>query len=231
MTTDIPIHPKTSLGSDFFRSLPYEESREDLDCGHSLIYIIQAIEDGPLLCGLCFFRAGYESELPSRFHLFKTLAENGNPEMSPKFVVHLNLIMGLAAPKLNQSLKEFRDQRNSLARRQYTRRPKGLPSQTYISVESYSKPARSLFPVASALWVLMGYQPPLGIVLVRAVGGRTEAEIARELDVSLVNIHNRMAKAIRTALRFLPDDEVDRTTNHHSSGGDVGADQESASSS
>ena len=54
----------------------------------------------------------------------------------------------------------------------------------------------------------MGYQPPLGIVLIRAIGGRTEKEIATELDVSWMNVNVRMSKAINTALGFLPKEKL-----------------------
>lgn len=57
--------------------------------------------------------------------------------------------------------------------------------------------------MGSVLWKLMGYQPPLGITLVRGIQGRTEPEIAKELEVSQVNIYIRMTKAIRTAMGYL----------------------------
>lgn len=172
-----------------FSSLPYEPQRVALDCGHSILYVMQNYEEQPPFCGLCFFRLGFESELPTRIHVsvnprYSTLAVNGNPEMAPKFFSHLLLVMGLKPPRSGENLNRFRASR---ARGQYT------------------KPAPRLFPVASALWKLMGYQPPLGIVLVAAVGGRTEVEIARLHDLSVWNVHQRMVKAIHTAMGYIPD--------------------------
>lgn len=169
------------LSFELIHSLPYEALRVVLDCGHSHIYTIQAVKNGPLICGLCLFKQGFEDELPGRLHLFKTLAENGKPQTAPMFLSHLKLIMGLRRP------------------------PQELPLRTYrLARGQYSGSARTIFPVASALWELMGFQPPLGIVVVRAVGGRNEFEIAKELNDSVRSVHIRMAKGIRTGLRFLP---------------------------
>jgi hypothetical protein len=218
-STSTPSLPK---GSELIYSLPYDGDRAALDCGHSLMYLIKSADDGPMLCGLCFFREGYQAEQPSTIHLHHTLAENGNPETAPLFMSHLNVIMGLRAPEPGQDIKEFQRKRNSLARGQYTRRVKvgsKLVPQTFVQVERFSKPAWMLYPVASSLWKLMGYQPPLGIVLVRGVGGRTEREIASELDVSVWNVNIRMGKAIRTALGYIIRGES-RRTDHNPSGGD-----------
>lgn len=185
------IHPGAFWGqrldSNIINSLPYEALRVVLDCGHSFLYMVQPQEHGPVVCGLCLFKQGFEGELPGRLHLFKTLAENGKPQTAPMFMSHLKVIMGLKAPPRDVSLKQFKQSR---------------------ARGHYSSPARTIFPVASALWELMGYQPPLGIVVVRAVGGRNEFEIAKELNDSVRSIHIRMAKGVRTALRFLP--RVDR---------------------
>lgn len=206
MLAAINIHPKKSKGRDKVQTLPYEALRVDLDCHHSGLYLIQTYEDGPLLCGLCFFRDGYQTELPPAIHFRNTLAENGNPETVPLFMSHLQLVMGLEAPKPDQDLVEFRKKRIALAREQYTvRAPKqfGHKLSTHTRRAKFSSPSK-LYPIASSLWKLMGYQPPLGVVLVRGVSGRTESEIADELDVSQMNVHTRMAKAIRTALGYLP---------------------------
>lgn len=210
MNASIDIHPSTSEGRDFISSLPYEAHRGALDCGHSLVYIIQPEASGALLCGLCFFKDGYQAELPPKFHVYKQLAENGNPETTPRFMSHLNVVMGLIAPKQDEDLHEFRRNRNSLAREQYTVRSPlpGHPLQTLTREQKKTKPSWGMYPVASSLWKLMGYQPPLGVVLVRAIGGRTETEIAYELNLSLFNVHERMGKAIRTALTYLPKGEV-----------------------
>lgn len=173
-------------GKDYYTSLPYDAFRETLDCHHSHLYILKNYEDQPLFCGLCFYREGWESELPTRVHLFKTLAENGNPETSPKFIAHMFLVMGLEPPPGILPLHKFQKLRSPRAREQYT------------------KPSWGLFPIASSLWKLMGYQPPLAIVLVRGAGGRSEPQIADELNLSILDVHIRMAKAIRTAMGYLP---------------------------
>jgi hypothetical protein len=79
-----------------------------------------------------------------------------------------------------------------------TKKVVNLPRST-----QFSRPTQ-MYPVASALWKLIGYQPPLGIVLVKAVGGANEAQIADHLNISLYNVHLRMEKAIRAGLGFLP---------------------------
>lgn len=199
--------PQASLipGREFYTSLPYDAFRETVACRHSSLYVLRNYDSQPLFCGLCFYREGWESELPTRVHLFKTLAENGNPETSPKFLAHLLLAVGLEPPKPDQNLRDFQNRRSPRARVQYT------------------KPAWGLFPVASSLWKLMGYQPPLAIVLVRGASGVDEARIAEELDTSLVDIHIRMAKAIRTAIGFLPNET--RPDRHRSKSEDESEDQ------
>ena len=199
---------QASKGRDYIYSLPYDDHRVTLFCGHSFLYLLSAIEDGPLLCGLCFFKDGFAAELPTRFHLFKTLAENGNPETDSIFISHLYLVMGLKPPKPGEPLWRFRKRRNP---------------RTALAREQYTRPVWGLFPVASSLWKLMGYQPPLGVVLVRGVSGRTEVEIAADLDLSLMDVHIRMAKAIRTAMGYLP--HGDKTERIHSSG--TGGDDQS----
>lgn len=179
---------QSSRGRDYFDTLPYEPCRVELVCQHSPLYILQNYTNQPPFCGLCFFREGIQSELPTRLHVFKTLAENGNPETDHIFLAHLWLIMGLKDPDPKVPLHEFRRKR---------KRPRAR--------EQYTKDAPTLFPVASSLWKLMGYQPPLASVLVRgAVYGRTEQEIAKVLDLSVINVHIRMAKAVRTAMGYIP---------------------------
>lgn len=193
MTTSIAINPTGPHGVEIkFSSLPYEVSRVTSDCGHSFLYVMRNYENQPLFCGLCFFRGGYEAELPTRIHVtinprFSTLAENGNIEMAPKFFSHLFLAMGLKPPKKDENLRHFRASR---ARGQYT------------------KAAPSLFPVATALWKLMGYQPPLGTILIAGVTGQTEQEIAKHLDLSIFGVYQRMMKAIHLAMHFLPKERI-----------------------
>lgn len=172
--------------------MPYAALRVELDCGHPLLYAAQVDSQAPVLCGLCFFREGWESELPNRLHQYKTLADNGNPETSPKFLAHMFLAMGLVKPPRDETLKEFRRKRGSIRK---------MPPRVR---EIYTEPAPGLFPVASSLWKLVGFQPPLGIVLVRAVNGASEPQIARELEISLMNVYIRMSKAIRIGMGFIP---------------------------
>lgn len=205
------IHPPSksgkSLVTNLYQSLPYDTARVALFCGHNPFYSIQFYPEQPLLCGLCFFREGVEGEIPNRIHQFKTLAANGNPETMPKMVSHLHVVMGLKGPNPGESLSAYRKRRNSLTREQYTARSPLKDHKLFqaVRVERFSSPAPGLFPVTSALWQLMGYQPPLGLVLVEGVYGRTEREIAKSLDVSVLNIYVRMAKAIRIGMGFIPD--------------------------
>jgi len=202
-----PVKQGKSIAAKLQQALPYDEPRVALDCGHNPYYSIQFYPEQPLLCGLCFFREGVEGEIPSRIHQFKTLAENGNPETMPKMVSHLHVVMGLKPPQPGESLTTYRQRRNLLTREQYTARSplEGHKLFQMTRVERYSSPAPGLFPVTSALWKLMGYQPPLGMVLIEGVYGRTERDIASKLDVSVLNIYVRMAKAIRIGMGFIPD--------------------------
>jgi hypothetical protein len=235
MSVTIASRPKANQGKRFDpelrRNLPYED-RIILFCGHSPFYIYQFIVEQPPFCGLCFFREGYQSEIPTRIHQFKTLATNGNPETTPKMVSHLHVVMGLIPPKPGENLQAYRKRRTSLAREQYTTRSP-LPDHKLVKQtrqEPFSRPAVGLFPVTSALWKLMGYQPPLGRVLIEGVNGRTEYEIADKLDSSVLDIHLRMAKAIRVGMGFIPNDSETRSstsTRRRRSGGseEAGSDE------
>lgn len=88
--------------------------------------------------------------------------------------------VGLVPPEPEQSLREFRLQRS--------RR---------------SKPNPKLFPFTSALWQLMGVQPPLGRVLVKFCEGYSELEIGAQLDLSIYNVQERLRKSTNTAHKFL----------------------------
>lgn len=229
MTITNNIHPGTAWGKSsvpkhsrpYLESLPYDTFREVLVCGHSPNYIIRLYENQPWFCGLCFFREGVEAEVPNRIHAYKQTAENGNPETAPKFMAHLHTVMGLTPPQNGESLQEYRKRRIALAREQYTVRHPDDHSRIIDlgKVVPFSKPSPKLFPVTSALWRLMGFQPPLGIVLVEGVNGRTEAEIARKLSTSTLDIYIRMAKAIRTGMGFIPDDSGERQATGDTSGG------------
>lgn len=144
-------------------------------------------------CGLCYLRDGFQSEVPKKIHLSRTLAENGNPQTAPQFMSHLFVAVGLVPPAPDEDLREFREKRKpSRARGQYT-----VPAQ--------SEPYWQLYPVSSALWKLMGYQPPLGRVIAPAVvRNLSEVDISYELRTTLVDVHVRMVKAIRTTMGYLP---------------------------
>jgi len=210
-------HPTPKLGkrsvSDLYQALPYEDHRVALVCSHNPSYGFHFYPEQPPFCGLCFFREGVESEIPGRIHQYRVLADNGNPETSPKFMAHLQVVMGLEPPKSGESLQAYRKRRIALAREQYTARSP-LPDHHLFQqtrVEKYSSPSPRLFPVTSALWKLMGYQPPLGRVLIQGVNGRTEWEIASQLSTSVLDIYVRMVKAIRVGMGFIPNDNTTGT--------------------
>jgi len=169
---------------------------------------MQNYEEQPLFCGLCLMKEGFEAELPGRLHAYKQLASNGNPETETKFLTHLTLVMGFLPPNTGESLTAYRFRTGRQKRNRKPPRAREQYSEAWLQSEPLSKPSSKLYPVASALWKLMGYQPPLGIVLVKAVSGLTEREIARELDISILNVNNRMGKGIRTAMGYLPRSEA-----------------------
>jgi len=154
-------------------------------CGHCPSYLI--FRENGFFCGLCYFQDGLESEVPTRLHQYRILAENGNPAMSEKFIAHIVMAMGLEGPKAGEPIKAFRRRRELLAREQYTR------------------PAPRLFPFGSALWKMMGYQPPLAMALIPAAAGVPEERIAEQLQVSWYNVVERITKAISLGMRLLPD--------------------------
>lgn len=179
--------------------------------GHQTDYTLRETTGGePVLCGLCFLMDGFSREVPFRIHAHRLLAENGNPETSPQFLSHLQLAMGLKAPPRGMSLKQY-----SLARRQY------------------SRPAPGQFPITSALWQMMGYQPPLAVPLLYRLLGLPEAEIATYMELSQYNVHLRLAKGVRLCLRFVRHDskkEKARIVNNSSGWADDGTYQEQVAS-
>ena len=161
------LTPNSSLGFQF------------VGCEHPFPYFVLQQKAGKFFCGLCWLRDGIESEIPSRLHAYRVLAENGNPEMAGKFVAHLETILGLKPPKKGESLSHFR-----ASRVQYRR-------------------AVSLFPVTSALHKLMGVQPPIANVTVKAVLGVPEESIAQELSYSLWNTFQMVSKGVRATMRMI----------------------------
>lgn len=149
-------------------------------CLHTESYIIRDKLTGILYCGPCFFREGVESELPTRLTIRETSGLFGAPQYDPRLMTHLMISVGLVPPDPEQSLREFRTQRS--------RR---------------SKPNPKLFPFTSSLWELMGVQPPLGRVLVKFCEGYNELAIARDLNLSLYNVQERLRKSVNTGYKFL----------------------------
>lgn len=133
------------------------------------------------LCGPCFFREGFRDEVPSRVTIREASGLFGAPAINPQLIKHIELSFGLVPPDPGESLKHWRKRRDRLS----------------------PEPAPGLFPFGSALWNLMNYQPPLAKVLVKFCYGKSEVEIADEMDLSLLNVHDRMTKAVRTGQRFL----------------------------
>jgi hypothetical protein len=122
----------------------------------------------------------FKDELPTRIHEYKKLADNGNPDTKPAFLAHLQHALGMIPPQPGQSLKNFR-----LAREQYARRP-----------------SKQHQPATYALWTLFGYQPAMAKVLLRMMLGESENDFLKD-GYSIYQVQTTVAKAIRTALRFV----------------------------
>lgn len=132
-------------------------------------------------CGPCYFREGFSSEIPNRMTVKEFSGLFGSPQMDPKLLAHVDIAMGLIPPLPGEDLRTFRKRRED---------------------HGYSKPTPKLFPFASALWKLMGYQPPLALALLRFCEGRPESDIAREMNASLFGTHLTLMKAIRIANKW-----------------------------
>lgn len=128
-------------------------------------------------CGPCFIRSGFIYEHPSQVTM-RSLSDAGTPEWNPNFNGHLLVVIGLIAPEPGEPLWSFQKRR-----------------------AKFSKPTMKLFPITSALWKLMGHQPPLAIPMVEFCQGYSELDIAAKHDWSLWNVQDRLAKAARAALR------------------------------
>jgi hypothetical protein len=143
-------------------------------CEHSSIYQVQDV------CLICFFRDGFQNEIPGRMHFSKQLTDNGNPQQTGRLMSHVSIVEGFRPPKPDQNLHSYR-----LARKQY------------------SSPAHRLFPFTSALWELMSFQPPLATPTILLVSGEKAPKIAEKLDISLYNLQERVQKGINLAVGFL----------------------------
>jgi hypothetical protein len=167
------------IGPSYSRSLPLSFPQGNGSCRHSPLYLI--FENDTASCGFCHVHDGIQHELPGKLHFSKQLTTNGNPQQTPLLLAHVQLIEGLKPPQPWQSTKQYR-----LARGQLD-----------------TKPAHEIFPYTSALWELMGYQPPIATPLVKALYGKTETEIAAELKTSQYSVFVSIAKAVRWTLKYV----------------------------
>lgn len=149
-----------------------------ISCNHSAGFFVTW---SFVFCGLCFLREGYSDELPGRLHHVHELAENGNPRQTDRLNSHVQVIEGLFPPLQNQSVRSFSRARGQLG----------------------SHPAPNIFPFASAIWEVLGKQPPLGWPLYEAVRGVAIPEIARNMDLSLYNVNERIMKGVDMAARII----------------------------
>jgi hypothetical protein len=143
-------------------------------CEHSSIYSVQDV------CLICFFKDGFQNEIPGQIHFSKLLTENGNPQQTGRMMAHVSLVAGFRPPKPEQNLRDWRHSR-----------------------EQYTRPAHGIFPFTSALWELMSFQPPLATPTILLVSGLKAPKIAEKLDISIYNVQERVQKGINLAVGFL----------------------------
>lgn len=147
-------------------------------CLHSEAYLI--FNHIQVVCGACYFRDGVIGEVPTRINTRETSGLFGAPAFDPRWLDHIMVSSGLVPPAPDQTMREFREQRNK---------------------QSYPSPKK--FPFTSSLWSLMGFQPPLARVLVKFCAGYSELEISDQLDLSLYNVSDRLRKAVHVGQKFL----------------------------
>jgi len=158
----------------------YQQIYPERPCGHSSLFFVSHAERAEItFCGLCWIQEAWESEFPGRFHEYKLLAENGNPETSPRFWSHLKANLGLVPPLPDEDLGNYR-----LARKRL-----------------YGVPSRSQHPVAAALYEVMGVQPKLAVPLLRTLCGFSIDQIRAETQMTTYGYHQSMAKGIRFVIR------------------------------
>lgn len=133
------------------------------------------------ICGPCYFRQGFRDELPARVSFREYSGLFGAPQYHPHLITHLTVSMGLVPPEPGEKLTNYRRRRS----------------------RNHLNPSPKLFPFISALWELMGYQPPLARVLIKFCEGKNEIAIANEMDLSLYNVQERLSKAARVSQKFL----------------------------
>lgn len=158
----------------------YRQFYPELPCGHASILGIY-LNKAEAFCGLCWLQNAWEAESPTRFHEYKLLAENGNPETSPRFWSHLKANLGLIPPLEGQDLRQFRRDRKRL----------------------YGEPSPNSHPVASALYHIMGVQPKLATPLVMFFCGSEMIGIQTKMKMTTYGLNQSMSKGIRMTLRKL----------------------------
>lgn len=119
-------------------------------------------------------------EVPTRINMREGSGLFGAPQFDPRLLEHLMVSAGLVPPEPEQTLDEFRKQRSR-----------------------QSNPNPKKFPFTTALWRLMGYQPPLATVLVKFCAGNTEVDIAQRMGLSLFNVTDRLRKAVHSGQKLL----------------------------
>lgn len=143
-------------------------------CDHPFIYQVKDV------CLICFFKDGFQNEIPGQIHFAKSLADNGNPQQTGRMMAHVSLVAGFRPPNPNQNMRDYRRSR-----------------------EQYTKVAHGLFPFTSALWELMSFQPPLATPTILLISGLKAPKIAEKLDISIYNVQERVQKGINLAVGFL----------------------------
>jgi hypothetical protein len=150
------------------------------NCLHLPSYVIRLKPTGILTCGPCFFRDGFITEIPTRVNTRVTAGISGTKEFDFQFIEHISVSVGLVLPEPGESLWDFRRKRS--------RR---------------SRPSPKHHPVTSALWELVGKQPPLAGPLLQFCQGYNELQVADRMDLSLYNVTDRLRKAVSTGQKFL----------------------------
>jgi hypothetical protein len=163
----------------------YQQTYPERPCGHSSLLFITSRGWAEVFCGLCWLQEAWECEFPRRFHEYKLLAENGNPETSPGFWSHLKANLGLIPPEHGEDLRAYR-----LARKRL-----------------YGEPGKNKFPVAHALYEVMGVQPKLATPLTLYLCGASPDFIRKEMKMTSYGLHQSWAKGTRMVIRKIVKDD------------------------
>ena len=158
----------------------YHQQYPELPCGHSALFFLGYTNLPEVrFCGLCQIKQIWETEIPSKIHEHKLLAENGNPETSTVFMAHLKANLGLIPPKPGQNLQEYRK----------------------IRKRRYGVPNKNTYPVATSLYNIMGVQPKLATPLLMTLCGSEVPAIRKRMMMTSYGVHLSMSKGIRMVLR------------------------------